>query len=349
MTPVASVAGRESSRRRRIVEPAEPAGEELGRLLEVERAALTGYCYRMLGSPHEAEDAVQETFLRAWRAYENFEARGAFRSWLYAIATNVCMTILSGRRRRALPMDLASPSSGTALPGDALADSVWIEPMPDGRLLPPDSDPAELVAARDTIRLAFIAALQYLPPRQRAVLILRDVLRWRAAEVAELLEVSVKAANGLLRRARATLGGLNLTTAPVKVNQPRDEALLARYVDAFERLDIDALVSLLREDAVFSMPPFALWLQGRSAVRDWLLRRDCADSVVVRVAANGSPAFAVYKPAGNGLDLEAYGVQVLELSPSGISEIHTFLNSDLFSLFDLPVIVRRHAALRDWT
>jgi RNA polymerase sigma-70 factor (ECF subfamily) len=302
--------------------------------LESYRREMTGYCYRMLGSWHEAEDAVQETFLRAWRSFDRLEGRAALRSWLYRIATNVCMTMLDGRRRRAMPMDFGSASPSNAALGVPLSDGAWIQPIADSRALSAD-DPSELAVARDTIRLAFIAALQNLPPRQRAVLILRDVLRWKAAEVASLLDASVVSVNGLLRRARATIASRDLTVSAPAQPSEQEQELLARYVEAFERFDIDTLVSLLRDDAVFSMPPHTLWLKGRSAVRDWLLANACRHALFVPVEANGSAAFAVYKPTSDG-GLEASSVQVLELSPSGISAVHTFLDPSLFDLFDLP-------------
>jgi RNA polymerase sigma-70 factor (ECF subfamily) len=310
---------------------------DLDSALEDYRRELAGYCYRMLGSPHEAEDAVQDTLLRAWRSLETFEGRAALRSWLYRIATNVCLTMLDGRRRRALPMDLQSASPPVATLGVALGDNAWIQPIPDGLALRSDGDPADVVVARETIRLAFIAALQQLPPRQRAVLILRDVLRWRAAEVAELLDTTVASVNGLLRRARAALASRDLTAPGPLQRTQRDQELLARYVEAFERLDIDNLVSLLRDDAVFSMPPFALWLQGRSSIHDWLLASDCRDALLLAVEANGSPAFGVYKPADSRPGLEAFSIQVLELSATGIAAIHSFLDPSLFELFDLPL------------
>jgi RNA polymerase sigma-70 factor (ECF subfamily) len=322
--------------------PRPSIGFGLDRELESYRRELTGFCYRMLGSPHEAEDAVQDTFLRAWRSFDTFDGRAPLRSWLYRIATNVCMTMLDGRRRRALPMDLGSSSSPTATLGVPLVDSVWIQPIADDRVLGA-GDPAELAVARETIRLAFVAALQHLPPRQRAVLILRDVLRWKSVEVAGLLDASVVSVNGLLRRARATLASRDLTASVAAPASERDRELLARYVDAFERFDVDALVSLLRDDAVLSMPPYSLWLQGRAAARDWLLANasTCGDVLLVPVAANGSAAFAVYKPAGRA-GLGAYSLQVLEVSQSGISAIHTFLDPGLFELFDLaPALPQR--------
>ncbi|HLJ09366.1 MAG TPA: RNA polymerase subunit sigma-70, partial [Acidimicrobiia bacterium] len=230
------------------------------------RSELTAYCYRMLGSAAEADDAVQDALLRAWRGFGRFEGRAGLRSWLYRIATNVCLDMLRGRSGRAMPMDLAPAADGRAKLGAPREARQWVEPIPDSMINRPEADPAEVITSRESVRLAFVSALQYLGPRQRAVLILRDVLRWRAAEVADLLDTSVDAANSTLRRARAALRVANADAQPAPA-APVEEALLARYVDAFERFDIDALVSLLREDATVSMPPYELWLDGREAFR----------------------------------------------------------------------------------
>jgi RNA polymerase sigma-70 factor (ECF subfamily) len=317
-----------------------PERTELEHHLERYRTELTGYCYRMLGSAFEAEDAVQETMVRAWRAYDRFEGRAALRSWLYRIATNVCLDLLNGRNRRARPMDLeAAQAAPTAQLGPPLAETTWIQPMPDARTIP-DGDPAELAIERDTIRLAFVAALQHLPPRQRAVLILREVLRWKAAEVAELLDTSVASVNSALQRARATLDAEELT--PVVPSEPMGEeqaALLDRYVDAFERYDMDSLVSLLREDATLSMPPFSLWLQGHRDIAEWMVGpgHGCQGSRLVPVAANGSWAFGQYRPSGRGGRFEPWGLQVIEVSDGRISGINVFLDTaTLFPLFGLP-------------
>ena len=234
--------------------------------LERHRRELTAHCYRMLGSPFEAEDAVQDTLLRAWRSLDRFEGRAALRSWLYRIATNVCLDMLQGRERRARPMDLgpARPHDGPI--GEILPEVTWIEPVPD-RLVVDDGDPADVAEGRETIRLAFVAALQHLPPRQRAVLILCEVLRWKASEVAELLETSVASVNSALQRARATLEESDLDAAETKPSvEAADADLLARYVAAFEAYDMDALTALIREDATQSMPPFDLWLRGRDDI-----------------------------------------------------------------------------------
>src|SRR5262245_21193822 len=250
----------------------------------------------MVGSIHEAEDAVQDTMVRAWRALARFEDRAGLRPWLYRIATNVCIDMLKGRSRRALPMEVAPVASGELRRGDARPEATWIGPAPDSLVLPLGDDPAERTVSRESVRLAFIAALQHLAPRQRAVLILRDVLRWRAAEVAVLLETSVDAVNSTLRRARASLGAIDRDAAP---SQPAadDRELLAAYVDAFERNDVDALVGLLRDDAILEMPPFELWMQGPDDIRRWLIAADAfGREHFTPVNANGSPAVAVYRP-----------------------------------------------------
>jgi RNA polymerase sigma-70 factor (ECF subfamily) len=305
--------------------------------LEAHRRELTGYCYRMLGSGFEADDAVQETMVRAWRGADAFEGRSAVRSWLYRIATNVCLDMLRGPQRRARPMDLGPASTaGAALPG-TLPEGAWVNPVLDARVLPEDGDPAELAASRETIRLAFVAALQHLPPQQRAVLILREVLRWQATEVAELLGTTVASVNSALQRARATLGSLDLDAGgPVAVDDDRRE-LLARYVDAFERYDMDALVALLHEDATFCMPPYPLWLRGPDEVVGWLLGKGigCRGSRLVATAANGCAAFGSYRPAESG-GHEPFALQVLEIEGGRITTWHNFLYPDRFADFGLP-------------
>jgi RNA polymerase sigma-70 factor (ECF subfamily) len=304
--------------------------------LEQYRRELVGYCYRMLGSIHEAEDAVQDTMLRAWRALASFEDRAGLRPWLYRIATNVCLDMLKGRARRALPMDVTPVAGGELRRGDARPEATWIGPAPDGLVLPPAGDPAESAVARESVRLAFIAALQHLAPRQRAVLILRDVLRWRAAEVATLLETSADAVNSALRRARAALAAVDRDAA--RAQPPADEReLLAAYLDAFERHDMDALVALLRDDAVLEMPPFELWMRGPADIRRWLVAADAlGQEHLVPVAANGSPAVAVYRPPAPGGRPAAFAVQVLDVVAGGIAGIHVFLDPALFARFGLP-------------
>jgi len=311
--------------------------------LERYRTELTGYCYRMLGSG-EAEDAVQETFVRAWRSFDRFEGRSALKSWLYRIATNVCFDMLESRRRRARPMDLGPAREPIASNLHTLPEATWIEPMPDA-LLVPDGDPAEVTLARETVRLALVAALQHLPPRQRAVLILCEVLRWKAAEVAELLETTVASVNSALQRARATLGATSLsastTTPSVDV---ADRELLGRYVDAFERYDMDMLTALVHEDATQSMPPFDMWLAGCDDIFAWWVGPGigCSGSKVVPVgSANGAPAFGQYKPSETGDGHEPWALQVLEIEEGRIMELTFFLDvQTVFPRFGLPLALR---------
>jgi RNA polymerase sigma-70 factor, ECF subfamily len=317
-----------------------PSSQELERGFKEYRGELTAYCYRMLASPFEAEDAVQETLMRAWRSFEGFEGRSALRSWLYRIATNVCLDMLNGRERRARPMDLGPAREPVEANLNALPEVTWIEPVPDALVVPADGDPAEVAVARETIRLAFVAALQHLPARQRAVLILCEVLRWKAAEVAELLDTSVASVNSALQRARATLDASDLSaTDPGPQLDEADRTLLARYVEAFEAYDIDALTSLIQEDAQQSMPPFDLWLRGRDDIFSWWFGPGigCRGSRVIPTqTANGSPAFGQYKPSPDG-GYEPWALQVLELSDGRIVELTFFLDTDaLFPLFGLP-------------
>jgi RNA polymerase sigma-70 factor (ECF subfamily) len=305
---------------------------ELERTFEELRSELTGYAYRMLGSPFEAEDAVQETFIRAWRAFEGFEGRSSLRSWLYRIATNVCLDMLNGRERRARPMDLGPSQEPIEANLNTMPEATWIQPAPD---------PAMVTEEHETTRLAIIAALQHLPPRQRAVLILCEVLRWRASEVAELLETSVASVNSALQRARATLeaSDLSLTDAPRSVDVA-DEELLSRYVKAFEDYDMEALTALIHEDAVQSMPPFDMWLSGRDDIFTWWWGPGigCEGSrVIPTVAANGSPAFGQYKPSESGSGFDPWALQVLEVDDGKIVELTFFLDTEsLFPLFGLP-------------
>ena len=292
--------------------------------LEQHRSELTGYCYRMLGSSFEAEDAVQETMVRAWRSLDRFEGRAALRSWLYRIATNVCLDMLNGRQRRARPMDLGPAGSAEEF---------------NAGTLPEDGDPAELAASRETLRLAFVNALQHLPARQRAVLILREVLRWQATEVAELLDTSVASVNSALQRARAQLGDVELTPdTPVAPLDDAQRELLDRYVAAFEQYDMDALIPLLREDASLSMPPYDLWLQGPEQLRTWFLGHGsgCRGSRLLPIDANGSPGFGQYRPSPEG-GWEPWALQVLEISDGRIAHLNSFLDTQrLFPLFGLP-------------
>jgi RNA polymerase sigma-70 factor, ECF subfamily len=307
--------------------------------LERYRRELTAYAYRMLGSSFEAEDAVQEAFLRAWKSYDTFEQRASLRSWLYTITTNVCLDMLGGKERRARPMDLGPARAASTELGEPLPEVTWIGPVPDGRVVPADGDPAELADERETIRLAFVAALQHLPPKQRAVLILREVLAWRAAEVAELLDTSVASVNSALQRARATLDAIDLSSTDAF--DPADEeqrALLTRYVDAFERYDMDALTALLHEDATWNMPPYELWLQTHDDVREWCLGPGigCEGSRLIPLVANGAPAFGQFKPGAPGV-LEPWSLQVLEIRDGAIAGITFFLDTQrLFPIFGLP-------------
>jgi RNA polymerase sigma-70 factor, ECF subfamily len=316
--------------------PSGPQGERLER----HRKELTGYCYRMLGSPFEAEDAVQETLLRAWRSRDRFEGRAALRSWLYRIATNVCLDSLRGRSRRATPMDFGPASAPEAANLDTLPEATWIEPIPD-TMVATAADPAEQAVRHETIKLAFIAALQRLPARQRAVLILCEVLHWKASEVAELLDMSVAAVNSALQRARGGLQASEVSSSdPAPALDMQQRELLSRYVEAFEAYDIDALTSLIREDASQSMPPYDMWLSGREDIFAWWLGPGigCRDSRLLPVpAANGSVAFGQYKPSESGSGREPWALQVLELQGGAIREMTFFLDTArLFPLFGLP-------------
>jgi RNA polymerase sigma-70 factor (ECF subfamily) len=311
--------------------------------LEPFRRELTGYCYRMLGSGFEAEDAVQETMLRAWRHAEGFEGRSSIRSWLYRIATNVCIDMHRQVQRRAMPMEMgpASPPVESLL-GPTLPEATWVTPVPDALVAPHGADPAEIVQYRESIRLAFVTALQHLPARQRAALILCEVLRWQVSEVAELLDTSVAAVNSALQRARATLRSLSDETEPEALDGA-DTELLALYVDAFERYDIERLVTLLREDAVQSMPPFAMWIRGAADIGRWMVEpgpSECRGSRLVPASANGCPAFGQYRldPAGG---YTPWALQVLEISAGKITGMTFFLSlldpERLFPEFGLPL------------
>jgi RNA polymerase sigma-70 factor, ECF subfamily len=294
----------------------------------------------MLGSPCEAEDAVQDTLLRAWRNLDRFEGRAALRSWLYRIATNVCLDMLNGRERRARPMDLGPSQEPEVSNLHTLPEVTWIEPVPESAIAA-DGDPADVAVARETIRLAFVAALQHLPPRQRAVLILCEVLRWKASEVAELLETSVPSVNSALQRARATLDAREVSASdPAAPLDEADRELLARYVEAFQRYDIEALTSLIHEDATQSMPPYDMWLRGRDDVLAWWFGPGigCSGSrVIPTTAANGSPAFGQYKPSETGSGFDPWALQVIEIEAGRIVEFTFFLDTaTLFPLFGLP-------------
>ena len=305
--------------------------------LETHRSALTGHCYRMLGSVADAEDAVQETMVRAWRNMERFEGRSSVRTWLYRIATNVCLDALARSAQRIRPMETGP--AGTIDDGlESRERTHWLEPIPDAMALPSDASPFELTALRQSIRLAFVAALQHLPPRQRAVLILSEVLGWSAAEVAETLEMTVAAVNSALQRARATLDARRGTELLPSLDEESAE-LLERYVDAFHRYDVDALVATLRHDATFSMPPFTLWLQGQESVRGWLLGRgaECRGSRLLPTRASGAPAFGQYRVGTERGTWKPWALIVLEVGSDGIAGWNSFLDTEtLFPKFGLP-------------
>ncbi|MET8150092.1 RNA polymerase subunit sigma-70 [Actinoplanes sp. NPDC049668] len=288
------------------------------------RVELTGYAYRMLGSGSEAEDAVQETLLRAWRHADRFDAdRGSLRTWLYSIATNVCLDMLRGARRRARAVDLGPAARAGSPLGAPLAEGAFVRPIEDGRVLPDCEDPAEQAVRRESVRLAFVAALQRLSPRQRAVLILRDVLGWHADEVAGLLGASVASVTSALQRARAALR----RDAPVAPLDPDAVALLDRYCRAFERYDVAAMVALLHEDATMSMPPFAWWLRGRDEIARALRHGDgsCRGARLVPVAANGTTAYRQERPTGPGGGYEPFALMFFETAGGRVTEITTFL------------------------
>ncbi|HET7030098.1 MAG TPA: sigma-70 family RNA polymerase sigma factor [Candidatus Limnocylindrales bacterium] len=320
-----------------------PSPADLEARLETHRTELTGYCYRILGSAFEAEDAVQETFVRAWRNLERFEGRSSFRSWLYKIATNVYLDMKSATQRRARPIDLNPAVTADTKLGEPLPDSAWVEPVPDERTIAVGGDPADVAMARESIRLAFVAALQHLPPKQRAVLILREVLRWKAEEVADLLDTSTASVNSALQRARATLSAKDLVEADPTPTELDDahRALLDRYVAAFEQYDMNALTALLNEDARWSMPPYELWLRTNPDIVAWCLGPGigCRGSRLVPINVNGSPGFGQYKPDPINGGLAPWSIQVLELEPDGsrIAGITFFLDTErFFPLFGLP-------------
>jgi RNA polymerase sigma-70 factor (ECF subfamily) len=321
-----------------VPEPATTAAPAFGDL-EQHRSELIAYCYRMLGSPFDAEDAVQDVFVRAWRSRDRFEGRAAMRSWLYRIATNVCIDMLNSKERRIRPMDLGPAQEPVESNLHTRPEATWLEPVPM-QLISSDKDPADVAVERESIRLAFVAALQHLPARQRAALILCEVLRWEASEVAELLETSVASVNSALQRARATLAKSKVSAADrVPPLKESDRAMLERYVAAFERYDITALTSLIREDATQSMPPFDMWLSGRDDIFGWWFGPGigCRGSrVIPAISANGMPTYGQYKPSPNG-GHEPWALQVLELSDGRISDLTFFLDTArLFPRFGLP-------------
>jgi RNA polymerase sigma-70 factor (ECF subfamily) len=311
-------------------------------LLELHRPAIMGHCYRMLGSLVDAEDAVQETMLRAWKAIDRFRGESSVKSWLYRIATNVCLDVLTANRHtRVRPMDLThEPTIVTDnLELRQQPREHWVEPIPDALALPAeeDSDPEERAIMKESIRLAFVAALQYLPPRQRAVLLLTQVLNWSAAETADALDMTVAAVNSALQRARATLEARNPAVVPRELTAEQEE-LLERYADAFERYDIAALTKLLHEEATMSMPPYELWLKGPESIGRWMLTYGigCEGSRLVRLpsACGGAPVFAQYKQGGD----EPWGIVVLEFDGERIGRINYFLDVEtIFPRFGVPM------------
>lgn len=316
-------------------------GPGLDAALDRYRVELTGYCYRMLGSAFDAEDAVQDTYIRAWRSFDKFEGRSSLRSWLYRIATNVCLDLLTAGNKRARPMDLSAPQHQASAQLNERPEVTWLEPVPDGRVLPQTADPAEMALAKESVRLAFVAALQHLPAKQRAVLILREVLAWKADEVATLLDTTVASVNSALQRARATLAATRMRESEAADPLDSDQAkLLEQYLSAFEAYDITRLTTLLHEDAVLSMPPFDLWLQGHADIAAWHLNQGigCKGSRLVPTTANGMPAFGQYRPREDGRPgWTPWALQVLEVSDGKIVGLNAFLDTARwFPLFGLP-------------
>jgi RNA polymerase sigma-70 factor, ECF subfamily len=307
------------------------------------RGELLAHCYRMLGSAEEAEDLVQETYLRAWRSYEGFEGRSSVRTWLYRIATNACLTALERRGRRPLPSGLGGPAGGPEAPVVAGPEVPWLRPLPDSLLTGDYEDPASVTVSREGIRLAFVAALQYLSARQRAVLIMRDVLQWPAAEVAELLGMTTTAVNSGLRRARAQLAEvLPAEDQLAEPAEPDRRALLNRFAAAFENADVNSLAQLLREDVTLEMPPLLTWFAGRADVARFLAAAPVFAAPgrlkLVPVGANGQPAFAAYQREPDGA-YRAYAVTVPTVTTTGIVRIVTFFDPGLFGSFGLPAAI----------
>jgi len=317
--------------------------DEIGfaQLTDPFRAELLAHCYRMLGSVHDAEDQVQETMIRAWRSYGDFEGRASLRTWLYKIATNTCLRALENRSRRPLPSGLGAPGSPDE-PVVAGHEVPWLEPIPDALVRTGPGDPASIVVSRESLRLALIAALQYLPARQRAVLILRDVLQWRASEVADLLGTTTTAVNGLLLRARARIEEAGL--AQDEIHEPDEaaqRALLDRYAAAFENADASALSQLLQQDAVFEMPPMLAWFTGRDPIGRFFgsrVLREAGDFKTVPIAANGQPGFAFYLLGSDGQH-HAHAMHVLTLAGPAVAHIVSFNQPTLFQAFGLPPVL----------
>jgi RNA polymerase sigma-70 factor (ECF subfamily) len=316
--------------------------------LEAHRVALTGHCYRMLGSAVDAEDAVQETLIRAWRGLDSFDGRASLKNWLYRISTNVCLDALAARKRhRARPVE----DGPLGTPRDDLNEhpgEYWIEPVADARAIPSDATPAEHAILKQSIRLAFVAALQHLPAKQRAALLMVEVLGWSAAETAGALDLTTAAVNSALQRARATLlDRRGIPLEPLALSESQS-VLVDRYAAAFEDYDIEALTALMLHDATLSMPPYSLWLQGHAAIREWLLGRGCGcrDSILLRVeACGGSPSFGQYRPDPATGGFKPWALIVLELEGEKIAAMNSFLDTEaLFPLFELPSYVPAPAA-----
>jgi RNA polymerase sigma-70 factor (ECF subfamily) len=321
------------------------SADDFPALADPYRRELFAHCYRMVGSVHDAEDLVQETYLRAWRSYHGFEGRSSLRTWLYRIATNVCLTSLEGSDRRPLPTGLGAPSSTAGEPLVTADEVLWLQPVPDSMI----ADPAEQAAARDTIRLAFVAALQHLPPRQRAVLILRDVLKWPAAEVAAALEISTAAVNSVLQRAHAQLAKAHLSLD--SVDQPvadEHKELLEKYVTAFWEKDIDGIVALLKQDAIWEMPPYVGWYAGAENIGR-LIDTQCPgerhDMPMVATSANGQPAFGLYMRQPGG-EFTPFHLQVLTITDGAVSHVGAFFDHALFETFGLPPVLREEDLAR---
>jgi RNA polymerase sigma-70 factor (ECF subfamily) len=325
-----------STQEQDVAPSSRPDEADFPQVVDPYRRELLAHCYRMTGSVHDAEDLVQETYLRAWRAYHGFEGRSSVRTWLYRIATNVCLTALEGKQRRPLPVGLGAPSSEASMPLEQSGEIPWLEPVPDAML--ETSDPAAIASERDTIRLAFVAALQHLPARQRAVLILRDVLRWKAAEVAEALESTTASVNSALQRAHATLGKANLSAETVGEPTPEQKEMLDRYVQAFWDKDIEAIVSMLTKDAIWEMPPYTGWYQGAENI-GVLIDTKCPggrhEMRMLPTRANGQPAFGLYMRGEDDV-FRPFHLQVLTIGPEGVEHVGAFFGADVFATFGLP-------------
>jgi RNA polymerase sigma-70 factor, ECF subfamily len=315
-------------------------------LVEPLRRELTVHCYRMAGSMHDAEDLVQETYLRAWRGFRDFENRASVRTWMYRIATNVCLTALDGRARRPMPTGLGQPNSDPYGSLESRPEVTWLEPVPDSVVWGSGSadDPATEVVDRESVRLAFIAALQHLTPPQRAILILRDVLAWHASEVADLLNMSTAAVNSSLQRARAQMHKLDSEGPTEPLDDEHAKSLLADYMEAFESYDVKRIVELLAEDAVWEMPPYVDWYQGSAAIGR-LIATHCpaegpGDQIMVTTSANGQPAFGLYMKQPDGKH-HAFQLQVLTLTNQGVSHVSVFFDTSLFAEFGLPEVYQR--------